>query len=79
MLDLSNLGAKLRLVFLLQIEVGIDGFTGGKDSPIFEAGGLKNSAELKKYYRSMTEENPSDPLFLRNYAQFLYQVKLQLL
>lgn len=58
-----------------QIEVAIGGFTGGKDSPIFEAGGLKNSAELEKYYRMMTEENPSDPVFLRNYAQFLYQSK----
>ncbi|KAF5738992.1 Tetratricopeptide repeat-like superfamily protein putative isoform 2 [Tripterygium wilfordii] len=31
----------------------------------------KDSSE--EYYRRMVEENPGNPLFLRNYAQFLYQ------
>lgn len=29
---------------------------------------------LEDYYKRMVEENPGNPLFLRNYAQFLYQV-----
>lgn len=29
----------------------------------------------EEYYRRMVEENPSNSLVLRNYAQFLYQVR----
>lgn len=29
---------------------------------------------VEEYYKRMVEENPGNPLFLRNYAQFLYQV-----
>jgi predicted ATPase len=28
----------------------------------------------EEYYKKMVQENPGNPLFLRNYAQFLYQV-----
>ncbi|XP_054800791.1 uncharacterized protein LOC129304958 [Prosopis cineraria] len=31
--------------------------------------------EVEEYYKRMVEENPGNPLFLRNYAQFLYQYK----
>ncbi|KAL8121967.1 hypothetical protein AgCh_018627 [Apium graveolens] len=31
--------------------------------------------DMEIYYKRMVEENPSNPLFLRNYAQFLHQVK----
>ncbi|XP_061343462.1 uncharacterized protein LOC133289504 [Gastrolobium bilobum] len=30
---------------------------------------------VEEYYKKMVEENPGNPLFLRNYAQFLYQCK----
>ncbi|KAI4349339.1 hypothetical protein L6164_009939 [Bauhinia variegata] len=30
---------------------------------------------VEEYYKRMVEENPGNPLFLRNYAQFLYQCK----
>lgn len=35
-------------------------------------GDYKNGVE--EYYKRMVEENPGNALFLRNYAQFLYQV-----
>ena len=30
---------------------------------------------IEEYYKRMIEENPSNQLLLRNYAQFLYQVR----
>lgn len=38
-------------------------------------GGLNESADIEKDYERMIEENPSDPLFLKSYAKFLYQSK----
>jgi hypothetical protein len=35
-----------------------------------------NRSDLELYYKKMVEQHPTDPLFLRNYAQFLYQVRL---
>lgn len=32
-------------------------------------------ANVEDYYKMMVEANSSNPLFLKNYAQFLYQVK----
>lgn len=32
-------------------------------------------ADIEDYYKKMVEANSSNPLFLKNYAQFLYQVK----
>jgi hypothetical protein len=29
---------------------------------------------VEEYYKKMVQQNPGNPLFLRNYAQFLYQV-----
>lgn len=37
-------------------------------------GGGDGGESLKDYYKRMVEENPGNSLFLRNYAQFLYQV-----
>lgn len=34
----------------------------------------KDKHGVEEYYKKMVEENPGNPLFLRNYAQFLYQV-----
>uniref|UniRef100_A0A803LS44 Uncharacterized protein n=1 Tax=Chenopodium quinoa TaxID=63459 RepID=A0A803LS44_CHEQI len=55
-----------------EIVVGVDG---GIDSPKFEAGAPINSADVEDYYKMMIEKDPSDPLFLKKYAQFLYQTK----
>lgn len=30
---------------------------------------------VEEYYKKLVEENPNNPLFLRNYAQFLCQVR----
>lgn len=35
-----------------------------------------NRSDLELYYKRMVEQHPTDPLFLRNYALFLYQVRL---
>ncbi|KAK6159882.1 hypothetical protein DH2020_003263 [Rehmannia glutinosa] len=38
-------------------------------------GGDSRRLSMEEYYKSMLEENPGNPLFLRNYAHFLYQKK----
>lgn len=35
-----------------------------------------NQSDLELYYKRMVEQHPTDPLFLRNYALFLYQVRV---
>lgn len=42
------------------------GSSGGDDG--------ERSQEVEEYYKKMVEENPRNPLVLRNYAQFLHQV-----
>lgn len=32
-------------------------------------------SKVEEHYKKMVKENPSNPLFLRNYAQFLFQVR----
>lgn len=58
--------------------VGIDGLAGGNNGPIFDAGAPIDNAEVENYYRRMIEEDPSNSLFLKKYAQFLYQSKCDL-
>ncbi|XP_074366959.1 uncharacterized protein LOC141707611 isoform X2 [Apium graveolens] len=48
---------------------GNGGFGGGNRS---EDGDEK---DLEKHYKKMVQDNPGNPLCLRNYAQFLYQTK----
>ncbi|KAK2999913.1 hypothetical protein RJ639_022840 [Escallonia herrerae] len=38
-------------------------------------GGDGDGKNLEEHYKRLVEENPSNPLFLRNYAEFLYQSK----
>ncbi|KAJ6852014.1 uncharacterized protein M6B38_257355 [Iris pallida] len=38
-------------------------------------GGGGERSDVENYYRRMVEEDPGNALFLRNYAQFLYQSK----
>lgn len=53
---------------LLNAGVGGEGGGGG-------GGGGGERSDVENYYRRMVEEDPSNALFLRNYAQFLYQSK----
>ncbi|KAG6515486.1 uncharacterized protein LOC121971027 [Zingiber officinale] len=52
------------------------GCGGGNCDVLTGSGGEQSDAET--YYKKMVEENPSDALFLRNYAEFLYQTKRDL-
>lgn len=38
-------------------------------------GGDSSGVSMEEHYKRMLEANPGDPLFLRNYAHFLYQIK----
>ena len=65
--------------------IGIGGASGGGGNGGRGHGGSSgdfNSGEdnqgVEEYYKRMVEENPGNPLFLRNYAQFLYQVSFVL-
>ena len=53
------------------------GGSGGGDYNSKSSGGNDGDRPgVEEYYKKMVEENPGNPLFLRNYAQFLYQVNL---
>lgn len=62
----------------LGIGCGIGGFGGnggGGDCNSGRFGGdNRDDDNVEEYYKKMVEENPSNPLLLGNYAQFLYQV-----
>jgi tetratricopeptide (TPR) repeat protein len=59
--------------------VGYGGGGGGANVGYGGGGGDSGSSDggnsLEEYYKKMVEENSGNPLFLRNYAQFLYQTK----
>ncbi|KAE7997889.1 hypothetical protein FH972_002482 [Carpinus fangiana] len=63
--------------------LGIDGSGGGGgggrefNSAGFGGDGGDNP-DVEGHYKKLVEENPGNPLFLRNYAQFLYQTKRDL-
>lgn len=57
------------------------GFGGGGDFNPANSGRGGDDGDrpgVEGYYRKMVEENPGNPLFLRNYAQYLYQTKQDL-
>lgn len=51
---------------------------GGRGGEFYSAGSGGDSQGVEEYYKKMVEENPGNPLFLSNYAQFLYQSKQDL-
>lgn len=56
---------------------GGSGSSGGGGSEFNSAGSGGDGGdnpEVEGHYKRMVEENPGNPLFLRNYAQFLYEV-----
>ncbi|EOX94322.1 Tetratricopeptide repeat-like superfamily protein, putative isoform 1 [Theobroma cacao] len=57
---------------------GSGGGGGGEFNPAGSGGDGANNHGVEEHYRRMVEENPGNPLFLGNYAQFLYQSKKDL-
>ena len=57
------------------VDVGGGSGGGGDFTPRGSGGESSDRPGMEEYYKRMVEENPSNPLFLRNYAQFLYQVR----
>lgn len=56
---------------------GYGGRSGGGSGDEFGSGG-GDMHGTEEYYKKMVQENPGNPLFLRNYAQFLCQTKRDL-
>ncbi|KAF8401985.1 hypothetical protein HHK36_012936 [Tetracentron sinense] len=54
---------------------GFGGNGGGGFTHSDSSHGGRDGYNVEEYYKKMVEENPCSPLFLRNYAQFLYQSK----
>uniref|UniRef100_A0A2N9IKE4 TmcB/TmcC TPR repeats domain-containing protein n=1 Tax=Fagus sylvatica TaxID=28930 RepID=A0A2N9IKE4_FAGSY len=52
--------------------------SGGEFNSAGSGGDGEDKRGVEEYYKRMVEENPGNPLFLRNYAQFLYQSKRDL-
>ncbi|KAG1354027.1 RNA-processing protein [Cocos nucifera] len=48
---------------------------GGGGKFVVRTGNGGEQFDMETYYKMMVDENPADALFLRNYAQFLYQTK----
>nr|GMD18679.1 RNA-processing protein [Ipomoea batatas] len=49
----------------------------GREMPVAfpRGGGDSHGFSMEEYFKKMVDENPSNPLFLRNYAHFLHQTK----
>ncbi|GJN09133.1 hypothetical protein PR202_ga27112 [Eleusine coracana subsp. coracana] len=54
---------------------GIGGGDGGGSHLVTSGGNGGDRSGIEMHYKKMIEEDPCNGLFLRNYAQFLYQVK----
>ncbi|KAL7243433.1 hypothetical protein ACSBR1_015763 [Camellia fascicularis] len=65
----------LHLAIGVRIDVAVVGGIDGVDCNAADFGKAGNTED---YYKRMVEENSSNPLFLRNYAQFLHQSKRDL-
>lgn len=52
-----------------------DGVTGASDYPPAGSNQSGSGSEVEDCYKRTIEENPCNSLFLKNYAQFLYQVR----
>ena len=50
---------------------GCRGGGGGDHNPLGSGGNDGDRHAVEEYYKKMVKENPGDPLFLRNYANFL--------
>ncbi|MED6168017.1 hypothetical protein PIB30_008037 [Stylosanthes scabra] len=54
---------------------GGSGGGGGDYNSMSSGGNDGDRSGVEEYYKKMVEENPGNPLFLRNYAQYLYKCK----
>ncbi|KAG0552858.1 hypothetical protein BDA96_01G544100 [Sorghum bicolor] len=54
---------------------GFGGSDGGGGGNLVASGNGGDRSGIEMHYKKMIEEDPCNGLFLRNYAQFLYQVK----
>lgn len=54
--------------------IGGGGGAGGRSVLVDSSG---SQSDMEAYYKKMVEEDPGNPLLLRNYAQFLYKVWIQ--
>lgn len=57
---------------------GIGGGSGYRPVAFGRDGGDSQGLHIEEHYKRMMEENPGNSLFLRNYANFLYQTKKDL-
>ncbi|KNA18133.1 hypothetical protein SOVF_073060 [Spinacia oleracea] len=58
---------------------GGNGGTGqNKHKPVGYGDNGRDGASMAEYYKKMVEDNPGNPLLLRNYAEFLYKSKKDL-
>ncbi|KAI3469857.1 hypothetical protein Pfo_026520 [Paulownia fortunei] len=55
--------------------INVAGFGGCNNAVDYISKHSDESTTAEEYYRRMVEENPCNPLFLRNYAHFLHQSK----
>ncbi|KAG8369789.1 hypothetical protein BUALT_Bualt14G0050200 [Buddleja alternifolia] len=53
--------------------INMPGFGNANNTADYMNTDLYEISSVEEYYRKMVEENPCNPLFLRNYAQFLHQ------
>ena len=59
-----------------RLNIGFGGGGGGeyKGGACGRGGGGDGGGSVEEHYKKLVEENPVNPLFLRNYAQFLHEV-----
>ncbi|GAB2234470.1 hypothetical protein Droror1_Dr00003724 [Drosera rotundifolia] len=79
----TNVVSKMHLAVGLGVGASVFGGYGhgggdGYNKRIGPGGNSGDGADMEEYYRKMVEENPGNPLFLRNYAQFLHETKKDL-
>lgn len=55
--------------------MNVDGFGGSNNAADYISTNSDQSTSCEELYRRMVEENPRSSMLLRNYAQFLHQVK----
>lgn len=73
--DVELFGQEMFLAGGLGIGGGGGGSGGGREFNSAGSGGDGgDNPDVEGHYKKLVEENPGNPLFLRNYAQFLYQV-----
>lgn len=80
----NNMPSKMHLARGLGVTTGGGGYDSGggggsgghsEYKPVSFGDDDSNGAGMAEYYKKMVADNPGNPLFLRNYAEFLYKSK----